>query len=121
MLISELAKLSPQKTMGESVEGDAASHAVQVSGGRRMLPGKALPPSEVPDYSINRDDLSEIYAEVFARRLKALNAFVDQSGEPLEGSIFYWRRDQAYADSAPAADLAPARRNFWRAARFKKS
>jgi len=86
-----------------------------------MLPGKELPPSEIRDYTINRDDLSEVYAEAFIRRLKALNAVVDQSGELLEGSIFYWRRDRASEDVAPAADLAPARRNFWRATRFKKS
>ncbi|HLJ71235.1 MAG TPA: class I SAM-dependent methyltransferase [Roseiarcus sp.] len=89
--------------------------------GRNLLPGKPISPADMPDYTVKRDDLAEIYAAAFLRRLKALNAFVKQAGERLEGGIFYWHGDAAYHDSPPAADLAPARRNLWRAARFKRS
>ena len=89
--------------------------------GRKLLPGKEIPPSEIPDYSIDRRDSSEIYADAFIKRMKVLNNFVQESGEVLEGGIFYWDRDAKFADNLPAADLAPARRNLWRATRFKKS
>lgn len=91
------------------------------SAGRNLLPGKPIPPPEIPDYSVKRDDLTEIYAPSFLRRLQALNAFIGETGERLEGGIFYWHGDGAYHASLPAADLAPARRNLWRAARFKNS
>jgi hypothetical protein len=77
--------------------------------------------SEIPDYSIKRDDLKEIYAPSFTRRLRALNAFVRESGERIEGGIFYWDGEAAYHDKSPADDLAPARRNLWRSTRFKNS
>jgi hypothetical protein len=89
--------------------------------GRKLLPGKEIPPSEIPDYSIDRRDSSEIYADVFIKRMKVLNNFVKESGEILEGGIFYWHRDTNFVENLPAADLAPARRNLWRATRFKKS
>jgi hypothetical protein len=89
--------------------------------GRKLLPGKPIPPGEILDYSIDRRDASEIFAENFVRRRKALNGFVKQSGETLEGGIFYWDRDEAYFENAPTANLAPARRNLWRATRFKRS
>jgi|ERR1700722_9071668 hypothetical protein len=89
--------------------------------GRKLLPGKEIPPSEIPDYSIDRRDVSEIYSGGFIKRLKILNNFVRESGEVLEGGIFYWDRDAEFAENPPAADLAPARRNLWRATRFKKS
>jgi hypothetical protein len=91
------------------------------SAGRRLLPGKEVPPSAIPDYSITRDDLSEICAPAFMRRMKALNGLVRDAGERLEGGIFYWDGEAAYHDNPPAADLAPARRNLWRATRFKTS
>jgi hypothetical protein len=113
----------------------AASHAAEVfapavkppvlaawqSAGRDLLPGKEIPASEIPDYSIKRDDLKEIYAPSFVRRMQVLNGFVRDSGERIEGGIFYWDGDAAYQDKPPAADLAPARRNLWRATRFKNS
>jgi len=113
----------------------AASHAAEVfapavkppvlaawqSAGRDLLPGKEIPASEIPDYSIKRDDLKEIYAPSFVRRMQVLNGFVRDSGERIEGGIFYWDGDAAYQDKSPAADLAPARRNLWRATRFKNS
>src|ERR1700733_11285406 len=89
--------------------------------GRKLLPGKEIPPSEIPDYSIDRRDSSEIYADVFLNRLKILNNFVYESAEVLEGGIFYWDRDAKFAGNLPAADLAPARRNLWRATRFKNA
>jgi hypothetical protein len=91
------------------------------SSGRNLLPGKEIPPSEIPDYSIKRDDLSEIYAPSFIKRMQALNEFVRGARERLEGGIFYWDGDAAYYDRPPAPDLAPARRNLWRATRFKNS
>ena len=91
------------------------------SAGRNLLRGKEIPPSEIPDYSIKRDDLAEIFAPTFLARLKSLNSFVRAAAESLEGGIFYWHGDAAYHDSPPAEDLAPARRNLWRAVRFKTS
>jgi Methyltransferase domain len=89
--------------------------------GRKLLPGKELAPSEIPDYSINRVDSSEVYSDAFVRHIKALNNFVKESGEVLEGGIFYWDRDAEYEENLPSANLAPARRNLWRATRFKGS
>jgi len=101
--------------------GDFPERAPGWGGGRRLLPGKPLAPSEVPDYSIKRDDLSEILAPSFVRRLAALNGFVEESKESLEGGVFYWHGETIHRDRPPAVDLAPARRNLWRATRFKKS
>jgi hypothetical protein len=91
------------------------------SAGRALIPGKPVPPSETPDYTIKRDDLTEIFAPSLRRRLVALNDLVKTAGERLEGGIFYWHGDPDYRDNEPAADLAPARRNLWRAVRFKSS
>ena len=57
--------------------------------GRRLLPGKPIPLSEIPDYSIERDTLDEVFADRFRLRLKRIAEFVKQSGERLEGNIFY--------------------------------
>ncbi len=89
--------------------------------GRALEPGKEIPPSEIQDYSVNRKDSSEVYSDRVIRRMNTLNRFVKDSGETLEGGIFYWDRDSQYEDNLPATSLAPARRNFWRATRFKKS
>ena len=59
--------------------------------GRKLLPGKEIPPSEIPDYSIDRRDSSEIYADAFIKHMKVLNNFVQESGEVLEGGIGEWR------------------------------
>ena len=88
--------------------------------GRKLLPGKEIPPSEIPDYSIDRRDSSEVYADIFIKRMKILNNFVKRSGEVLEGGIFYWDRDAKFAENLPAADLAPARRNLWRATQVQE-
>jgi len=87
--------------------------------GRLLLPGK--PESEISDYAINRADTSEMFSDRFVSRLNTLNEFVRDSGEVIEGGIFYWDRDPKFLGAMPAADLAPARRNFWRATRFKTS
>ena len=87
--------------------------------GRRLIPGKPVPPSETPDYTIRRDTLDEVLSDAFQCRLHALNAIVARSGESLEGNIFYVDGERDYAGSAPTPGLAPARRNVWRAARFK--
>jgi hypothetical protein len=88
--------------------------------GRRLLPGKPIPPTDIPDYSIRRDTLEEVFAEPFRQRLKRLAELVGQSGERLEGNIFYGDLDDRYVDEPPEDGLAPARRNAWRAVRFKE-
>ena len=88
--------------------------------GRRLLPGKPQPASEIPDYGIERDTLDETLSSRFRERLQALNAIVGESGEALEGNIFYPDLDATFAGRPPAASLAPARRNVWRAVRFKE-
>ena len=88
--------------------------------GRILIPGKPVPTSEIPDYTIARDTLDEVLSDAFRQRLGRLNAIVTRSGERLEGNVFYADRDEAFAERLPAPDLAPARRNLWRAARFKK-
>ena len=57
----------------------------------------------------------------FLERLAALNALVRESGETIEGGLFYWDQVAEFDDRAPDARLAPARRNLWRACRFKRS
>jgi hypothetical protein len=88
--------------------------------GRRLLPGKPVPASEIPDYTIARDTLDEMLSPAFRERLARLNAIVARSGEPLEGNIFYPDLDDSFTASLPAVSLAPARRNVWRATRFKR-
>jgi hypothetical protein len=88
--------------------------------GRRLIPGKPVPAAEIPDYTIARDTLEETPSTLFQDRLARLNAIVQRSGEPLEGNIFYPDLDESYAGSPPAPALAPARRNLWRAVRFKR-
>jgi Methyltransferase domain len=85
--------------------------------GRKLIPGK---PAPIPDYSIRRDTLDELFADAFRARLKRIAEIVKQSGERLEGNIFYRDLEECYADEPPAAGLAPARRNVWRAVRFKE-
>ena len=88
--------------------------------GRRLIPGKPVPASEIPDYTIRRDTLAEVFSVAFLERLGRLNAIVRRSGEALEGDVFYPDLDERYAENPPADDLAPARRNLWRAVRFKE-
>jgi hypothetical protein len=88
--------------------------------GRNLLPGKQLTQCETPDYSINRKDASEIYSDRFVARMRELNERVKASKEIIEGGVFYWDHDPSFYDAAPAPSLAPARRNLWRATRFKK-
>jgi hypothetical protein len=88
--------------------------------GRKLIPGKAVPPSEIPDYSINHTDNSEVFSAQFLRRLEALNRRVADSKETMEGNIFYWDREDDFEGRPPAANLASARRNLWRATRFKR-
>ncbi len=88
--------------------------------GRKLLPGRPVPESEIPDYTIRRDTLDEMFSEAFRRRLRRLNEIVRRSAERLEGNIFYGDGEEGYADRPPAEGLAPARRNVWRAVRFKQ-
>ena len=88
--------------------------------GRKMIPGKPVPASEIPDYTIRRDTLDEVFSDVCQERLQRLNAIVRQSGERLEGNLFYPHGDDRFDEAPPESDLAPARRNLWRAARFKE-
>ncbi len=84
--------------------------------GRKLLPGKTIPPL---DYEIQRDTLDERLSEHFKTRLEKLNAIVKGSGETLEGNLFYADQSSDFAGQPPSAALAPARRNLWRACRFK--
>jgi hypothetical protein len=88
--------------------------------GRKMIPGKPVPASEIPDYAIRRDTLDELFSDAFLERLKRINAIVVKSGELLEGNIFYGDGEERFDGRPPAESLAPARRNVWRAARFKE-
>jgi hypothetical protein len=88
--------------------------------GRRLLPGKPIPPTEIPHYSIQRDSLEEVFAAPFRLRLRRIAELVKQSGERLEGNLFYADNADRYADQPPDGALAPARRNVWRAVRFKE-
>jgi hypothetical protein len=88
--------------------------------GRRLLPGKPIPLSETPDYSMRRDTLDEVFADLFRLRLKRIAELVKQSGERLEGNIFFGDLKDRYVDEPPDGELAPARRNVWRAVRFKE-
>jgi hypothetical protein len=89
--------------------------------GRKLLPGRTLSPAEIRDYQIERDNGGELFSENFLARLIALNAIVRDSGETIEGSLFYRDREADFAGRAPDEGLAPARRNLWRASRFKRS
>jgi hypothetical protein len=84
--------------------------------GRKLLPGKPMPPL---DYEIQRDMLDERLSERFRTRLQKLNAIVKKSGEHLEGNLFYADRSSGFSGQPPEPALAPARRNLWRACRFK--
>ena len=88
--------------------------------GRKLIPGKPLPATDIPDYSIRRDTLDEVFAPAFRARLRRIAEIVGRSGERLEGNIFYRDGEERYADESPADELAPARRNAWRAVRFKE-
>lgn len=88
--------------------------------GRRLIPGRPMPASEIPDYDIIRDTLAESLSPAFAARLRVLNEIVLASGETPEGSIFYPDQQTVEVAQPPAAALAPARRNAWRATRFKR-
>ena len=88
--------------------------------GRKLIPGKPAPAWEVPDYTIRRDTLDEVLSDLFSQRLQRLNGIVQRSDERLEGNVFYADGDKGFAQAPPAPDLAPARRNLWRAARFKQ-
>ena len=88
--------------------------------GRRLLPGKPIPITEIPDYSIRRNTLDEVFAEPFGLRLRRIAELVKHSGERLEGNIFYADLDDRDVDRPPDVALAPARRNAWRAVRFKE-
>ena len=78
--------------------------------GRRLIPGKPVPASEIPDYTIARDTLEETPSTAFRDRLTRLNTIVSGSREPLEGNIFYPDLDATFVTSPPAVALAPARR-----------
>ena len=88
--------------------------------GHKLIPGDPLLEPKPPDYTIRRDTLDEVFSDAFLRRLKRINAIVARSGEPLEGNIFYPEYEDRYAQLPPAENLAPARRNVWRAVRFKE-
>ena len=88
--------------------------------GRTLLPGRPLSPSEIRDYQLDRGSAAEQFSATFLTRLAALNGIVRESGETLEGGLFYWHHAAGVADR-PDESLSPARRNLWRASRFKRS
>jgi hypothetical protein len=71
--------------------------------GRKLIPGKPLPAADISDYTIRRDTLDEVFADAFRARLKRIADIVGQSGERLEGNIFYRDLEERYADEPPAA------------------
>ena len=89
--------------------------------GRKLLPGRPLLASEERDYQLDRGTAAEQFSARFLERLAALNGFVRASGETIEGGLFYWDQVNEFDDRAPDPSLAPARRNLWRACRFKRS
>ena len=89
--------------------------------GRTLLPGRPLLPHEVRDYQIERASAAEEFSPRFLERLAALNQCVIDSGERLEGGLFYWDQAERFVGLPPDPSLAPARRNLWRASRFKRS
>jgi hypothetical protein len=89
--------------------------------GRKLLPGRPLLPTEIRDYQIERGSGAEQFSRIFLARLSRLNAIVRESGEVIEGGLFYWDQVAEFSDRAPDESLAPARRNLWRASRFKRS
>ena len=92
--------------------------------GRKMIPGKPVPASEIPDYTIHRDTLVEIFSDPFRQRLQRLNTIVRQSGDSLEGNIFYVDLDEGFAGRSrrttsppPAATCGArsgSRSGFWK-------
>jgi hypothetical protein len=78
-------------------------------------------PSEFRDYQLDRDRAAEQFSPRFLERLAVLNRLVHESGEVVEGGLFYWDRQTDLVARPPDATLAPARRNLWRASRFKRS
>jgi hypothetical protein len=89
--------------------------------GRNLIPGRPLLASEVRDYQLDRGTASEQFSPRFLDRLAVLNRLVRESGEIIEGGLFYWDRVADYEGQPPDATLAPARRNLWRASRFKRA
>ena len=88
--------------------------------GRKLLPGRPLLLSEERDYQLDRGTADEQFSETFIARLAALNRLVRKSSDVIEGGLFYWDRETDF-DRPPDASLAPARRNLWRASRFKRA
>ena len=89
--------------------------------GRTLIPGRPLLPAEMRDYLVDRGTAAELFSDRFLARLDALNQIVRESGETLEGGLFYWDREADFAGRRPDVSLAPARRNLWRACRFKRT
>lgn len=92
-----------------------------MTAGRNLLPGRPLRPEEERDYQLDRATGQEQFSPRFLQRLATLNRLVRESGETIEGGLFYWDRVADFDDRAPDPTLAPARRNLWRACRFKRS
>jgi len=70
-------------------------------------------------YRFDRKTYEEFFDADFRRRLNALNKIVVDSGKIIEGGLFYWNNASDFADRMPDPSLAPSRRNYWRATRFK--
>lgn len=72
------------------------------------------------DYRYDRAKEQEVFSPALLEHLEELNSFVIDSGNVFEGSNFYWHGTEMHPGLLPTPSLAPARRNVWRAARFKR-
>ena len=97
---AESAKRAPSswRRSGDSRPLERYRHA---STGRTLLPGRPLTPSEVRDYQLDRGTAAEQFSQRFLDRLAALNALVRESGETIEGGLFYWDRVADFDDRRP--------------------
>jgi hypothetical protein len=73
------------------------------------------------DYEVQRSTGIELLSDKFHQHLRALNKIIISHGNIFEGSNFYWQGTHIEEDLLPTESLAAARRNVWRAVRFKKS
>ncbi|WP_084570769.1 class I SAM-dependent methyltransferase [Methylosinus sp. PW1] len=72
-------------------------------------------------YDVVRNTGKESFSEEFLRHLRELNKIVISHECHFEGSNFYCNGTKLEGELLPNESLASARRNIWRAARFKKS
>jgi hypothetical protein len=72
-------------------------------------------------YFFDRKNGEERFSEEMLGHLRQLNKIIIETGNKFEGSNFYWHQTLIEENLLPLPALAPARRNFWRVTRYKKS